>query len=260
MILFHIYRHASEPWKSSWGAVTPVPHLLAQSFDRLLVGDTTLFSPQLFDDSRDSYRDLLNGLNSSLFPRFGPNLTAACAILEYTCPDPQLRLVIDVQPGCEQTAEDAHLRLPTYCGALHWLDNGDTILSLQAWMDLWFAHQNDKQAATTEYAVLTSTGGFVLADPPPIICLELGIAGQMAIVPSPTLVLPCQKERATYRLKGIIYSGAGHFTARLIEGNASWTYDGQVADGRPQMEGVSQSSVDLCKLEGRQAHICLYAS
>ncbi|KAG1781408.1 hypothetical protein EV702DRAFT_963175 [Suillus placidus] len=81
----------------------------------------------------------------------------------------------------------------------------------------------------------------------------------MVINPSETLVLPCGNETARYRLKGIIYAGGGHFTARLIADNATWTYDGQVNDGRPCMEPSLSESVQLRDLDGRQAHLCVYA-
>ncbi|KAG1877761.1 hypothetical protein DFJ58DRAFT_5893, partial [Suillus subalutaceus] len=74
-----------------------------------------------------------------------------------------------------------------------------------------------------------------------------------------TLDLPCQCGTARYRLKGIIYSGSEHFTARLIAENVTWTYDGQINGVRSRIEGISTDFPHLRELDGREAHLCGYA-
>ena len=63
-----------------------------------------------------------------------------------------------------------------------------------------------------------------------------------------------------YLLRGIIYHGQLHFTARLINtNNITWAYDGQLNMGIPiQEHNLSDDIGQLTTLQGRQAYVYVY--
>ena len=63
-----------------------------------------------------------------------------------------------------------------------------------------------------------------------------------------------------YLLRGIIYHGQLHFTARLITtNNITWAYDGQLNNGIPVLEhNLSDDIHQLTTLQGRQAYVYVY--
>jgi hypothetical protein len=142
---------------------------------------------------------------------------------------------------------------------MHWLNDSSSVIPLQSWLQLWFTHQNEKMDAGGENTELLSPARIVLRNHPPVLFFKLGRIQNIEVVPSDTLVLPSQNDSARYKLKGIVYSGSAHFTARLIGDDMTWTYDGQLNDGHPHAENVFSKSAQLHELDGRQAHICIYA-
>jgi hypothetical protein len=142
--LLYIYRDAPCLFKMSWGAQSTVQEQLHTTFQNLLLSNSNLFSQQLFDDSHDSFRNLLTSYDLVVFPRFGACMTSASAILEYMCPVPDLCLLMAGQ--FQQRLKVLRFHLPMYCGPLDWLDNTNALLSLQVWFNLWFTHQNRKES------------------------------------------------------------------------------------------------------------------
>jgi hypothetical protein len=110
-----------------------------------------------------------------------------------------------------------------------------------------------------EDAIAGSLLEISLADASPVLLFELGPGCRPVVVPLDSLFLPFDNGRAEYSLKGIIYSGVGHFSARLITSNGIWTYDGQIDKGRPHFKGFSLDMLLLCELDKQQAHLCVYA-
>jgi hypothetical protein len=261
MIFLYIYRSASHAWKTTWRAGCADREQLAALFDELLSSTTNLFSRHLFDASRDKFRDLLNAHNPNTFPRFGPQLTSASAIMEYMCPEPHLHIqpVVESNVYTDESGSRSPLRLPSYCGPLHWLDVPNPLLSLQVWFELWFSYQTDRLNERRAHNTFGSAGDIILANPPPLLFFELGSGQHVTVVPSDVLDFPCQNGTVRYHLKGIVYCGGAHFTARLITDNVTLTYDGQVNDGQPHVEDISINFLDVRELDGREAHICVYA-
>lgn len=106
-----------------------------------------------------------------------------------------------------------------------------------------------------------------LGNASPVLFFEVQSTQTVSIFPSRTLVLPCQDGGVTYQLKGIVYVGGQHFSARLITDDHIWNYDGQTDAGHPQLEtaanlvnGNGDCSLGLFShLEGRAAHIYVYS-
>ena len=54
-----------------------------------------------------------------------------------------------------------------------------------------------------------------------------------------------QKSRpnTSYTLTGIIYAGAGHFSARFMDASGRWwAYDGMVNSGRPSLDSITEDT------------------
>ncbi|KAG2114486.1 hypothetical protein BD769DRAFT_1391473 [Suillus cothurnatus] len=260
MIFLYIYRSASHTWKTSWRAGCGNREQLGVLFEKLLSSNTNLFSQQLFDACRDKFRDLLNAHDPNTFPRFGPHLTSASAIMEYMCPEPHLhiRTVVESNVYTDEIGSQSPLRLPSYCGPLHWLDVPNPLLSLQVWFELWFSYQTDRLNERRNHNTFGSRADIILTNPPPLLFFELGSGQHVTVIPSDALDFPCQNGTVRYRLKGIVYCGRAHFTARLITDDVTLTYDGQVHDGQPHVEDISINLLDVRELDGREAHICVY--
>jgi hypothetical protein len=156
MILFHIYRDAPPSWRLLWSAGTTAQEHLGRAFEHLLMSDANLFNQQLYDNHRDSFRDLLNAHDSAIFPHFGARMTAVSVVLEHACPESNLCLRIDGQSM--GNAGELNFRLPVYCAPFDCLGNSDALLSLQVWLELWFAWQKEKRMKMSFcYGALRST-------------------------------------------------------------------------------------------------------
>ncbi|KAG2124754.1 hypothetical protein BD769DRAFT_1669245 [Suillus cothurnatus] len=228
------------------------------------MSDANLFNQQLYDNHRDSFHDLLNAHDSAIFPCFGARMTAVSAVLEHACPELNLCLWIDGQSM--GNAGELNFCLPVYCAPFVCLGNSEALLSLQVWLELWFTQQKDKLIRTHEDVLhdrddtfSSSTVEITMADVPPVLFFELGPSDLPTVVLSNSLDLPSGSGMVEYRLKGIIYGGGGHFTARLFAEHGLWSYDGQVNDGRPCFEGQSIDLLHLRELDGCKAHLGIYA-
>ena len=65
-----------------------------------------------------------------------------------------------------------------------------------------------------------------------------------------------------YTLRGMIYHGMNHFTARIISDDSNvWYYDGMQSNGKCIKEGLftSLSQTALRKIQDRKIIIVLYA-
>ena len=71
----------------------------------------------------------------------------------------------------------------------------------------------------------------------------------------PVIYLPGPHGRATYDLKGIVYSGGNHFSARWRSTDGIWwEYDGRVNGGRPSRV----TGTGFSKFAAREAHVVFY--
>lgn len=144
-------------------------------------------------------------------------------------------------------------------------------MSLQVWFQLWLRRQTEKLNSSRRCEQSAGhdnvTWKMALKDTPPVLFFEVQSTQTITIIPSRTLVLPCQDGAATYRLEGIVYAGGQHFSARLITDDHIWTYDGQTNAGHPQLEtavnlaiGSGDCSLGLFShLGGRAAHVYVYS-
>ncbi|KAG1890351.1 hypothetical protein F4604DRAFT_1673775 [Suillus subluteus] len=114
-------------WRSLWGANSAMQEHLGAACKNLLSSITNLFSQQLFDNSRDSFHNLLNAHDLVVFPCFGTCMTSTSAILEYNQPmESHVQIALTVAPpvlffelgpaGRPAVVPSNTLELPSQCG------------------------------------------------------------------------------------------------------------------------------------------------
>lgn len=90
-----------------------------------------------------------------------------------------------------------------------------------------------------------------------------GSNNSFPVHPTRTIALSDSHRTVQYSLRGIIYSGGYHFSARMIDDNDMvWKYDGRVNRGFPMLEGplglTFLINPSLLMLDGRTAYLFLF--
>ncbi|KAG2122153.1 hypothetical protein BD769DRAFT_1389791 [Suillus cothurnatus] len=148
-----------------------------------------------------------------------------------------------------------------------------SLVSTQAWVNFFL--QGQKMVSSNchllppcqECGEATEVWVF-FDDPPPLITFEVVIDSLPSILGSPTLALPTILGQAEYCLRGIIYKGAFHFSARMLDPKGVvWQYDDRVNDGHPSFD-LAATDHQRCSptfdyktlkmLQGRAAHLLIY--
>jgi len=66
------------------------------------------------------------------------------------------------------------------------------------------------------------------------------------------------RPNVSYALTGVIYAGAGHFSARFMDASGRWwAYDGMVNSERPSLDSVTEDT-QLTALGDRVMHILFH--
>jgi hypothetical protein len=105
--------------------------------------------------------------------------------------------------------------------------------------------------------------------PQQLLTLELVPTSLPALFPSPKLSVPSETGDVVYVLRGIIYLGSYHFSARLVDGdNGVWQYDGRLNGGVPTADipashclanNIFTSSTLLNCHGSKGSHLLIYA-
>jgi len=95
-------------------------------------------------------------------------------------------------------------------------------------------------------------------DSPPVVILSLLNAklkkNQKIAVQSST-----EDIKTSYRLRGVVYHGSYHFTARIIDGNnCIWYHDGMTTGKDCVYEGKQKDISDIGSVNGRRATLLIY--
>jgi hypothetical protein len=99
-----------------------------------------------------------------------------------------------------------------------------------------------------------------LTSPPPLLVIEVTPGTCPSVVPSLTLEVPGPGKLETYALRGIIYLGQYHFTARLLDPDGNiWSHNGQKNFGQPWLTGNTNNQDVLTIFNGREPYLYLYA-
>jgi len=95
--------------------------------------------------------------------------------------------------------------------------------------------------------------------PLPWIWIDIPPGGDRLFTMSAALTLEQEsRPNASYTLTGVIYAGAGHFSARFMDASGRWwAYDGMVNSGQPSLDSVTEDT-QLTALGDRVMHILFY--
>ena len=282
MTLFYAYVDTTARRRLDWKHTTlPIATHLANDFDHVLQSSSIPCSSEHLHLSRNNMWDLLFSLDHNDFPRFGQIGTPIEHIYQVLAlAQPQLKTRFDcpnVLPCTTTLICPCIQHLPSILSTNLWdllKTSHEQItdrVSIQIWVDLMlYSHQLNgfnRQLDCIDPCSGVRLGVPFISTPSPIIVFE--IAPQTTPLPVPTnmIHLPLDDAGAyDYHLRGIVYYGGYHFTARLIDSNQSvWSYDGQLHGGLPQLDECLPSvhSMDdlspLTTLGLRHQHLLIYS-
>jgi len=252
MVLFYVYRGGSLAWCTSWRTLGHALYQLAMSFEALMASDINLHSSASFDCARDKMRDLLSENDPVRFARYGPHFTSVVSILEnlFQGFSPGLLYVngrgaTDSNGLLYNCVEVLSYTLPSLCSRLRWMQFDCSSISLQGWINLFLqrecAKENGRRSLSSSLIPIEDSHAMehtrvVLQSTPPMLYFEVVSTPTCTFLPSVELVLPTLNGCVTYNLRGILYFGDQHFTARLFLHGRIWVYDGQINEGTPVLD------------------------
>lgn len=151
MVLFYMYHHAGDKWRTSWRDNNPLTSLLAMVFQEVGSFVSALGSQELFNELCDQLQDCLLSMDLSVFPWVEPTSTSVTTILEYLCAgaEPVLSHIFLTPPLGVGVNETLPFSLPWYYNWLHWHISDQATMDLQIWCNLWFQRQEMKLSAVT---------------------------------------------------------------------------------------------------------------
>ena len=266
MIFFYMYHSSSQPWRVSWSTYSPLTISLNMFFEEMSLAYNDGHHPD-FNRNRDKFRDILSAHRPRTFPRRGHATVDVTEIFEQLDSDARHDHGRTIQRHCfhcDLNSPSASLHLPSiiHPAMLTGLQNNelplDNPFTIQDWLNIVIDTQTDD--LNIAHACPTSSEGTDI-NLQRLPYLHFDVPQEMAncVLPSKELVFPTiNSVRDRYQLKGIIYHGQLHFTARLVnEHNMIWGYDGQDNMGVPFEDQMTVTNVsDLAYFRGRQA--CVY--
>lgn len=223
-----------------------------------------------FDRNRDKFRDVLSTPRPHRFPRRGHATVDVTEIFEQLDTDAQHDCGGSIQRHCSHcglrgSPVSFHLPTTIHPAVLSSLQNNEIPLNdpftIQDWLNLVIATQTDE--LNPENICHTCPASFegtdIIFEHLPYLYFDVPQEMASRVLPSKELTFPTMNSvHDRYQLRGVIYHGLLHSTARLItEDNMVWGYDGQHNMGIPFEDGMVTTNVrDLVSFHGRQA--CVY--
>jgi hypothetical protein len=271
MVFFYIHRSSTESWMNSWSNYSPLASMLHEYFSRLS-SDYNLGQRANFDRYRDQFRDFLSTRQPLTFPRHGPVPIDVTDVIEQLNENGQHDRTVTVQRMCSQCTQSfpsVTLRLPTTIHPAILPHSANcpismaTTFTIQQWVNTAINanvenNQSGRMCPSCSSAPRMTN---VSLQPCPFLHFDVPSDVTDSVLPSRILTFNNTDLASDhYRLRGIIYHGQLHFTARLIAmDNVAWGYDGQCNMGIPIKDPMASSNVrELTKFQGRQAYIYVY--
>jgi len=271
MIFFYIHHSSTELWTNSWRHHSPLASALHENFSSLSV-NYAQGHQSTFDEHRDQLRNILSAHDPNIFPRYGPMAIDVADIFEHLNQTEQHVRTLTIQhicPPCNQTSPAVSIRLPTTvhpallpCSGEYQLTLS-TEFTIQEWMNASIT-ANTESCRSATVCPMCSTSMQIATNffqPSPFVHFEIPPEMRNSVLPSRILTISNTDVASHhYLLRGIIYHGQLHFTARLVTtNNITWTYDGQLNRGIPVQElNPSDDVRQLTTLQNRQAYIYVY--
>ena len=272
MIFFYMHYSSTDLWTNTWRHYSPLAYMLHDNFNRLSL-KYQQGHKLTFDQHRDELRDVLSACEPNIFPRHGHAAIDVTDIFEQLNKNGQYVCALTIQhicPHCNSTPPPTlHLRLSTtvHPAMLPCSLNSQLALptpfTIQQRTNTLIASNIESHHLGT--VCLTCSTNMQIAttllQPSPYLHFEIPSEITNSVLPSRILTISNTNMLPHhYCLRGIIYHGQLHFTARLIGmDNTAWIYDGQLNMGVPVLEHGSSDGVEqLMTLQGRQPYIYIY--
>lgn len=271
MVFFFIHHSSGEFWTNSWSTYSPLAFVLHNYFSRLSSEYTHGLQPQ-FDQYRDQIRDILSDQQPNIFPRHGPAAIDVSDIFEQLNWNSEHGHMMSIQRTCSHCNQEfppVSLHLPTTihpamlpCPTNHPVSTANT-LTIQESINTMINTAVKDEYFNIHCAQCSSglQNTEISLPPSPYLHFDVPPDGSHSILPSHTLNFSNENTGNNYyRLRGIIYHGNLHFTARLITmDHGTWSYDGQHNGGIPIKDTVkADDESELTTLQGRRAYIYVY--
>ena len=225
--LFDMWDEFRPLWTERFGSLGLCSSKLAAEFDSVHGGK------QALDTARDNVRALLTRRDPQHFPR-GRSLTAldrlttsmfganSWGVLKTMCTNCSAQHRPDGDLTCNLSV--------THNNQL--IDKHKTKYSLSHWLKAQRVSTGDYKCRSCERNTVAQT---VFLKAPPLLFIHLPVH---AINIDAHIEVRVKDTPVPYLLRGVIYLGGNHFTARIIRRNGqSWYHDGQLHGGAPVCEG-----------------------
>ncbi|KAI0349497.1 hypothetical protein OH77DRAFT_1464029 [Trametes cingulata] len=248
-ILWNIRIDEGDAWFNS----LPQDNILCRAMVTRFVSLPT--STTLLESTRDNIRDAISMMDPDTFPRRGPATASVSELITalFQCP----------------TAFGTSSVSCTVCGTVS--ERATEIASSFLWCVLPFhvPEMADVQSACLNllhhsydvhcHACRSLSGlSTQLNSAPPLLVLEVANVNQLD--PNTSLSLPVAGQLREWALRGVIYHGRNHFTARYLSADAHvWYHDGASTGQYCNAEGPRTRSLNLLVADQRQASHYIYA-
>jgi hypothetical protein len=265
------FLHIRSELRHPWSVLGETSSLLCQLLHQVLPYIPWDYS--ILDGVRDRLRDHFTSIDPLNFPRVGPALAQCSSIVERLFTNPnehQLHLPLHCEThSCNFLWSPSILSYEIISSSvmesLH--SNTSTHISTQDYL----LHSITQRNRTNPLYVCSHLHSSTLMTPcrvslsssvdsllPPFLVFELYSYPSFHFIPSLYLslspVIP-----SLYKLRGVVYSGHQHFTARVSIDNVVLDYDGQIQAGQLLPTRIT-SNLDWSSMPGnRQPHLLIYS-
>jgi hypothetical protein len=285
MTVLYAYMTLDAEIRLHWMAESPLNGILAHSFNTLLSSCKKLKSATEIDAVREKLHDYLSNHDSIHFPRHGPH--GAPAELIFTYLQRSNSKAISLCYSCDSSIPcSPHIYVPLqqdlptiFCTTFWnaWSSNAlfhipnQTSASVQSWIDLALASRARHLQSTPSDmpcdgpCLSVCRSRMFLTGPPSMLVMEVIPDTCPKVIPSAKIFLPVRDGVLTYSIRGVIYLGQFHFTARMIHSDGNiWSYDGQKNHGIPWLDDNCRSMqtpahvTALMEFDNHSAHLYIY--
>lgn len=268
-----IYWLSTRTWKEAFRNSGVCMLMLSRKFEALAETVWPWRDAQALNRLRDDFRRYISAIDSKTFPRHGHVLVSVSDLLSIVLRSESVGPALAQKAGRLMSERSPyHRRRNALMQVLY--DRGEDALlpamekhNHQCWLtaactlDRQFVWPDGHGSNCSE----VGSTPLVLQNPPPILLLYHNYTMRSSVLPVSDLYVPGSTEVCRYELRAIIYSGAQHFTARLVFPDAVYAYDSKLNDGLCVREaGYNAASLTeddletMCFLGESIAHCFLY--
>lgn len=283
--LFCMYIQLNNHNKIIWSLRNDCSAFLGRVFNEL-IDQNFSHSPDAITVVRDQFRDYLHSLDPDDFPRVGQQMAYTASIIQSVeyCQVLHQPMIYNIICGsCNRTTScKIDLIMPNALSPSGWQSNARHIgvepnaeySTTQDWVNILFSSALRHAMPATNQIIqstLDSHGNACSATPssmimfdslPPSLILETLPGLKPKVIPDIEITLKSELFQKQYYLRGVVYSGSVHFTARLLDQQSVWNYDGAKNGGKPYLESTLNDTTWNCRrlltFEEREMQFLIY--